>query len=213
MKYISESESGMTVHLIDGGWNTGLYVVTDPYEHNGQIYYKAPVYHVWVNGYSMISTTALYEAQAVWSRYKNNKERNEIMATKKEKDEVQAYMDATEKVNQDCIIQKNRETIITMLKKHTREGMDLLIEHMDEIGFFTAPASSSNHCHYEGGLAQHSLNVAQMAEKIGVTLYGGEGYNKIQDSVVVAALLHDLGKCGDYDKHLYVENILKSGNR
>ena len=42
-------------------------------------------------------------------------------------------------------------------------------------------------------------------------MLGGAEYNKIQDSVVIAALLHDLGKCGDYGKSMYVDNILKSG--
>lgn len=51
------------------------------------------------------------------------------------------------------------------------------------------------------------------AEKIGVSLLGGAGYNKIKDSVVIATLLHDLGKCGDYGKQMYIPNILKSGKQ
>ena len=69
---------------------------------------------------------------------------------------------------------------------------------MRECGFFEAPASGGNHSHEKGGLAAHSVNVMFTAEKIGVSLLGGAGYNKIKDSVVIAALLHDLGKCGDY---------------
>ena len=49
------------------------------------------------------------------------------------------------------------------------------------------------------------------AEKIGVALLGGAAYNEIQESVIIAALLHDLGKCGDYGKQMYVPNMIKDG--
>lgn len=110
-------------------------------------------------------------------------------------------------------IDGNRKTIISILKAHSREGMDLLIEEMEAIGFFEAPASGGNHCHHPGGLAEHSLNVARMAETIAMGLLGSNNYIDVADSVMVSALLHDLGKCGDYGKRLYVDNILKSGNR
>ena len=104
-----------------------------------------------------------------------------------------------------------RDIIETALKKTRRAGMEDLIGFMDEIGFFTAPASGGNHSHGEGGLAEHSLNVMTMIEKFGVAALGGEGYNAIQDSAVIAALLHDLGKCGDYGKQMYVPNMIKDG--
>ncbi len=209
------NEFDTEIYRMDGEGDTGLYVTKQPYEYGNSIYYKAPIYHVWIEGHNEISTTALYEAQARWMEYKNKTKGMNDMA-KKSVDEAAVAAAAEQKEKEEAAlkeqIQKNRELIITMLTKYSREGMDLLIKQMDEIGFFTAPASSANHCHYPGGLAQHSLNVMQMAEKIGVAVYGGEGYNKVQESVVVAALLHDLGKCGDYDKHLYIENVLKSGN-
>ena len=104
-----------------------------------------------------------------------------------------------------------RDIIVTALKKTERPGIDDLIDYMDEIGFFTAPASGGNHSIKEGGLAEHSLNVMRMIEKFGVAALGGEGYNAIQDSAVIAALLHDLGKCGDYGKKMYVPNMIKDG--
>lgn len=106
-----------------------------------------------------------------------------------------------------------KKIITDALTKTKREGIEDLLAYMDEAGFFTAPASGGNHSHAEGGLAQHSVNVMTVAEKMGVALFGGAGYNEIQDSVVIAALLHDLGKCGDYGKKMYVENILKSGKQ
>lgn len=97
------------------------------------------------------------------------------------------------------------------LMKTKREGMIDLLDFIQSIGFLDAPCSGGNHLAKKGGLLEHSVNVLKYAEKIGVSLLGGAEYNKVQDSVVIAALLHDLGKCGDYDKPMYVENILKSG--
>lgn len=57
-----------------------------------------------------------------------------------------------------------------------------------------------------GGLATHSYNVLCNAMKIADAL----GYTDTS-SVVISALLHDLGKIGDYGKKYYIDNILKSG--
>lgn len=99
------------------------------------------------------------------------------------------------------------------LMKTKREGIVDLLDYMNEIGFLEAPCSGGNHLAKKGGLAEHSVNVLTIAEKIGVSLLGGARYNEVQDSVVIAALLHDLGKCGDYEKPMYVESILKSGKQ
>lgn len=97
------------------------------------------------------------------------------------------------------------------LMKTEREGMEDFLDFVQSIGFLDAPCSGGYHLAKKGGLLEHSVNVLKYAEKIGVALLGGAEYNKIQDSVVIAALLHDLGKCGDYGKSMYVDNILKSG--
>ena len=105
-----------------------------------------------------------------------------------------------------------KEEIIATLKKTGREGIDSLIEYMEEAGFFTAPASGGNHSNGEGGLAEHSLNVCHIAEKLSVCLIGGTNItDEIRNSVVIAALLHDLGKCGDYNKQMYVPNMVQDG--
>lgn len=105
----------------------------------------------------------------------------------------------------------NKQFVVDALLKTGREGMDLLVEYMDEIGFFHAPCSGGNHLACEFGLVQHTRNVMELAEKLGVALLGGEEYNKIQNSVVIAAALHDLGKCGQFGKQEYVPNVLASG--
>lgn len=102
--------------------------------------------------------------------------------------------------------------IIQSLTKTGRDGVNALIEYMEEIGFFTAPASGGNHSNGEGGLAEHSLNVLHTAEKLSVSLIGGKNItDDIRNSVVIASLLHDLGKCGDYGKQMYVPNMIKDG--
>ena len=92
-----------------------------------------------------------------------------------------------------------------------REGMEDLIAFMDDCGFFDAPCSTTYHLCSEGGLAKHTRNVMEIAEKVGVSLYGGKEYNKIHDTVVLSAALHDLGKMGQFDKPLYIPNLLKNG--
>lgn len=107
----------------------------------------------------------------------------------------------------------NKKFVIDSLLKTAREGMEDLIAAMEDWGFFEAPASGGIHLACQYGLLHHTRNVMQLAEKIGVALLGGEEYNKIQDSVIIASALHDLGKCGQFEKPLYIENLLKGGNR
>lgn len=88
-----------------------------------------------------------------------------------------------------------------------REGMDKLIAHMEEYGFFTAPCSTSYHLAEEGGLAKHSLNVFNTAEE----LYDLWGLQDIipEESITICSLLHDIGKMGQFGKFNYVPNMLK----
>ncbi len=92
-----------------------------------------------------------------------------------------------------------------------REGMADLLDFMTDLGFLTAPASGGNHLCKDGGLLEHTVNVMQYAEKMGVSMLGGAAYNKIHNSVIIAAGLHDLGKCGREGSPYYVENIIQDG--
>lgn len=92
-----------------------------------------------------------------------------------------------------------------------REGMSELLAYMQDIGFLTAPASTQFHGAYEGALAEHSVNVLEYADKLASKWLDKEEYKKLYPSIVICALLHDLGKCGQFGKPLYVPNILKSG--
>lgn len=104
------------------------------------------------------------------------------------------------------------EVVRKALLKTEREGMTDLLQYMSEIGFLTAPCSGGHHLAKEGGLLEHSVNVYRIAENVGVALMGGD-YDKIRHSVAIAALLHDLGKCGQFGKPEYVPNILKDGKQ
>lgn len=104
------------------------------------------------------------------------------------------------------------DIIRSELLKTGRDGVIDLIGYMREIGFFNAPASGGNHSHEPGGLAEHSVNVMWTAEKMSVALYGGKNItDEIRNSIIIAALLHDLGKCGDYGKQMYIPNMVKDG--
>ena len=144
------------------------------------------------------------------------------MATKKKTEtEVneQAAAVAADAADQEGVKDKaeaisyNYEDIIkSSLLKTGREGMIDLIEYMREIGFFKAPCSGQYHLAKEGGLAEHSVNVMWAAEKLSVALIGGKNMtDELRHSITIVSLLHDLGKCGDFGKSLYVDNILKSG--
>lgn len=96
--------------------------------------------------------------------------------------------------------------IINLLLQTDRPGMEELVEVMEKGGFFTAPCSGANHLCYEGGLAQHSLNVYDHMRK----LVSAIGADVSQDSIVIVSLLHDLGKMGDHGKPNYVPNMVRS---
>ena len=83
----------------------------------------------------------------------------------------------------------------------TRDGADKLLDFLEhKCDFFTAPASARFHGAYAGGLCEHSVNVyhclsAYLERERVRELYGLE-YS--EESVAVAALLHDVCKTGCY---------------
>ena len=142
------------------------------------------------------------------------------MATKKTDAAVENTAEVTQETVQEEIEQvaadnvkelDNKKYVGDHLLSTNREGMKDLIAYMEEIGFFEAPCSGGNHLACQFGLVHHSRNVMMAAENIGYALLGKVKYAEIRDSVIIASLLHDLGKCGDYGKQMYVPNILKSG--
>lgn len=106
----------------------------------------------------------------------------------------------------------NKLYVINRLKGTNREGIEDLITYMENCGFFNAPCSSQYHLCCEFGLVHHTRHVITAAENIGYTLLRKEKYEEIKDSVIIAAALHDLGKMGQFEKPLYIENRLKNGD-
>lgn len=102
-----------------------------------------------------------------------------------------------------------KERFIKELRDTGRKGIDNLILAMENGGFFTAPCSGKFHLAKEGGLLEHSLNVLDCAKKLKTAL----GASIDDATLVIVALLHDLGKQGDHGKPNYVEKLLKSGEK
>lgn len=98
-----------------------------------------------------------------------------------------------------------KDRIIRILTDTGRNGIDQLIDYMDKGGYFEAPCSSGHHLAKEGGLAEHSINVYETMISLDIAFGAGLNYH----SIAVCALLHDLGKMGQYNKPNYVPNMLK----
>lgn len=97
----------------------------------------------------------------------------------------------------------NKERFIDIFRRNIkREGSEALLAFLcsDSCDFFTAPASTRYHGAYEGGLCEHSLNVydclvdqlsrSRMKETYGI--------NYSDESIAIAALLHDMCKINFY---------------
>lgn len=102
-----------------------------------------------------------------------------------------------------------KEKIKELLLSTGREGMDKLIEAMEQGGFFEAPCSGAYHLCHEGGLAEHSLNVYETFKSFAVAVDSEWGLEN-SDSIKIACLLHDLGKMGDHGKPNCVPNYVRS---
>lgn len=98
-----------------------------------------------------------------------------------------------------------KDRIIRILTNTGRSGMDQLIDYMDEGGYFEAPCSGAHHLAKLEGLAEHSLNVYETMISMDVGLGAELNYH----SIAICALLHDLGKMGQYGKPGYIPNMLK----
>ena len=109
----------------------------------------------------------------------------------------------------------NKEDRIKQFKKlmtiHTRINSEAL----ENLRFFTAPASTKYHGAYEGGLFDHSLATAEalveLTEKLGLKWERPE-------SPYIVGMYHDLCKCDNYvkdietDKYIYNPDIIIPGH-
>ena len=98
-----------------------------------------------------------------------------------------------------------KEEFTSLYKEHIkREGADTFLDYLlsSQSDFFTAPASTRFHGSYEGGLAEHSLNVYHCLvdylnrERVKNTYH----LSYSNETVAIAALLHDVCKINCYKK-------------
>lgn len=95
----------------------------------------------------------------------------------------------------------NKERFCSILRDTGRENIDYVIEDLEALGFFEAPASARNHFNFPGGLVQHSLNVYDMAMAMrGAIIPLRPEMEKAlrPDAIAIAALLHDVCKADIY---------------
>lgn len=101
-------------------------------------------------------------------------------------------------------------SIPELLRMTKRKGIEVLLQWMDENGFYAAPCSGKYHLAKPGGLAEHSLNVLKIAVSLTCELMIEKGTKPLPDgfadSVIIASLLHDLGKVGQFGKPNYIED-------
>ena len=96
-------------------------------------------------------------------------------------------------------IQQSKAAFIKLLRDTQREGMEAVIDGLDKLGFFEAPASSRNHLAVPGGLCRHSLNVYDQAMTIATASVNCNVAMRLpEDSITIASLLHDVCKAEVY---------------
>ena len=86
-------------------------------------------------------------------------------------------------------------------EKIKRDGADRLLDYLtNRCDFFTAPASTRFHSSYDGGLAQHSLNVYECLVQYLARERVREVYKLScsEETAAVVALLHDICKIDTY---------------
>ena len=98
-------------------------------------------------------------------------------------------------------VQANKDRFCEILRRTGRAGVETVLAELDQLGFFSAPASTRFHLAEEGGLCQHSLNVYDeaMLVKVLQCRLRPNLEPKLDDvSVAVAALLHGVCKAEVY---------------
>ncbi len=103
-----------------------------------------------------------------------------------------------------------RQQFEEILSGTGRKGIGQVIDKLNELGFFEAPASSRFHLSCKGGLLEHSLNVykvAMMLREQAVKVRPELEEQLPIDSVAICTLLHDVCKTD-----IYKESILSRKN-
>lgn len=100
-------------------------------------------------------------------------------------------------------IEELKDKFVGLLEETNRPGIGKVLEGLEAVGFYKAPASSRFHCAYEGGLLEHSMNVyrqANVLREAEIAIRQDMEKHLPQESIVIAALLHDVCKSDIYKK-------------
>ncbi|MDO4214704.1 MAG: hypothetical protein Q4D12_02135 [Bacteroidales bacterium] len=95
----------------------------------------------------------------------------------------------------------DKERFLELIRSTRREGVDGLLEWLEETDFYQAPASAHNHDAFTGGLLYHSLKAFDIAMKLRQENLENRpdlaNYWPV-DSIILCTLLHDVCKIGLY---------------
>lgn len=116
--------------------------------------------------------------------------------------------------------ERNIERFEALVNSISRPGREKLLEYCQKSDFYTAPASTRFHLSCEGGLLQHSLNVYDALHDM--ALPGQDGMTEFlvrgvlvsrvrNESIIIAALFHDLCKTNFYSVEYRNQKIYKPG--
>lgn len=97
----------------------------------------------------------------------------------------------------------NKNIFIKILRDNVRRpGMEKMISWLsEETDFFEAPASTKFHGAEEGGLCAHSISVYYLLESYYKFRENDLNFHMVDnESIAIAALLHDVCKIGCYHK-------------
>ena len=104
-----------------------------------------------------------------------------------------------------------KEDFTNLLKDLTiyRKGSDVdgLIEYLEQLGFFTAPASTKSHCSFPGGLCLHSLNVYYALDKIVKTFEEETKVKYDYATLLIVGLLHDVIRANLFEEYYKNEKV------
>ena len=107
----------------------------------------------------------------------------------------------------------DKELFISHLLKTNRKNIENVIQELESIGFFSAPASIKYQNNYPGGLAEHSYSVYKCALDLRrecLVSHPDLASRLPEDSITIAALLHDVCKSDVYhrkDNGKFYKNI------
>lgn len=106
--------------------------------------------------------------------------------------------------------QTNIERFEELLSAIKRDGIDKLMEYIRKSDFYYAPASTRYHSCHEGGLLEHSLNVADcLLEKLNSPTWANILNEVGRESIILCALLHDICKTNYYTVELKNKKVYR----